>query len=56
MGEDSPELPRQLQGFSAVLGKPGLFQPVLVELVLELQGRHVVMVDVGTHLSGHSSG
>lgn len=39
MGEDSPKLPRQLQGFSAVLGKPGLFQLVLVELVLELQGR-----------------
>lgn len=56
MGEDSPKLPRQLQGFSTVLRKPRLFQLVLVELVLELQGRHVVMVDVGTHLSRHSSG
>lgn len=51
MGEDTPEPPRQLQGFSTVLGQPGLFQPVLVEL----RGRRVVRVDVGTRLSEHGS-
>lgn len=51
-GRGYPRATLAVSGFSAVLGQPGLFQPVLVEL----QGRHVVRVDVGTRLSGHGPG
>lgn len=51
VGQDTPKLSGQLQGFG-VLGQLGLFQAVLVEL----WGRSVIRVALGTLLSGHGSG
>lgn len=46
LGQDTPKLSGQLQEFGGVLGQPGLFQPVLVEL----WDRSVIRVAMGTLL------